>query len=142
MKLPKNRALTTDLQVLDNEASQNYNDTIKDKWVVDFQLVPPNIHRINAAEQVICTFKAHLLAVLLGSAPDFHQFLWDLLLVQTEMTLKSLHQSTFNQTISYWEYFDSPFKCDATTLGPLGMNVIIHKRASRCHSWYLRGKYG
>ena len=83
MKRPKNRALTTDLQVLDNEASQNYKANIRDKWGVDFQLVPTNIHRRNSAEQAIRIFKAHLLAVLLGVAPDFPQLLWDLLLMQT-----------------------------------------------------------
>ena len=36
-----NRGLTTDLQILYNKSSQNYKDTIKYKWGVDFQLVPP-----------------------------------------------------------------------------------------------------
>ena len=71
MQRLNNRALTTDLQILDNEASQNYKDAIKDKWGVGFQLVPPNIHIINGAEQEIRTFKAHLLAVMLEVAPDF-----------------------------------------------------------------------
>ena len=45
-----NRCLTTDLNILDNEASQNYKDTIKYKLGVDFQLVPPYIYIRNAAE--------------------------------------------------------------------------------------------
>ena len=94
-----NRGLTTDLKNLDNKASQNYKDTNKDKWGVDFQLVPPDIHRRNAVERAIRTFKAYFLAVLLGLAHEFPQFLWDLLLVQTETTLNSLRQSTFNRTI-------------------------------------------
>ena len=49
MQRLKNRDLTTDLQILDNEASQNEKDTIKYKWYVDFQLVPPGIHRRNSA---------------------------------------------------------------------------------------------
>ena len=48
-------------------------------------------------------FQGAFLAVLSGVAPDFPQFLWDLLLVQTEMTLKFLRQSTFNRKISAWE---------------------------------------
>ena len=51
MERLKNRGLTTDLQLLANEASQNYKDTIRDKWVVAFQLVPTDIHRINSAER-------------------------------------------------------------------------------------------
>ena len=70
---------------------------------MDFQLLPPDIHRRNAVERAIHTFKAHLLAVLSGVAPEFPQFLWDLLLVQTEIILNFLYQSTFNRTISDWE---------------------------------------
>ena len=76
-----NTGPTAYLQVLDNEAIQNDKDTIKYKWCVDFQLAPPGIHRRNAAERAIHTFKVHLLAVLSGLAPDFPQFLWDLILV-------------------------------------------------------------
>ena len=65
----KYRGLTIDLQILSNEASRDYKDTIKDKWGVDFQLVPPNIHRRNVAEWAIYTFKAHFLSILSGAAP-------------------------------------------------------------------------
>ena len=47
-----------------------------------------------------------------------------------------------NQTISAWEYFAGPFQYGATPLGPLGMKVIIHKKASQRHSWGFRGKDG
>ena len=83
MQRLKKRGLTTDFKILDNEASQNYKDTIKDKWGVDFQLVHPDIHRRNSVERDIRTFKAHFLAVLSRLAPDFTQFLWDILLVKT-----------------------------------------------------------
>ena len=130
------------MKSLYNEASQNYKATIKDKRGVDLQLVPPGIHRRNEAERAIHTFRAHLLAMLSGVAPDFPQLLWDLLLVKTEMTLNFLRQSTFNRKISAWEYFACPFQYDAAPLGPLGANVIIHKKASRRHSWDFRGKDG
>ena len=66
MQRLKGIGLATDLQILDNEASQDYKATITDKWGVDFQLVPPDIHRRNAAERSIRTFRAHLLAILSG----------------------------------------------------------------------------
>ena len=105
MQRLKDRGLTTDLHILDNEASWYYKATIKDKWGVFFQLVPPNIHRRNVAEREIRTFKAHFLAILSGVAPDFPQFLWDVILLQTEITLNLLRQSTVNQTLFAWEYF-------------------------------------
>ena len=142
MQRLKNIGLTTDLLILDNEESQNYKETIRDKLVVDLQLVPPDTHRINASERAIRNFKVHFLAVLSWMEPDFPSFLWDIPLVQTEMTLNFLYQSTFNQTISAWKYFAGPFQYNATPLGPLGMNVIIHKKSSQHHSWDFRGKSG
>ena len=79
----KNRGLTTDLQILYNEASKNYKAIIKDKWGVGFQLVPPDIQRINSKEREIRTFEAHVLAVLSVVALDYTQIILDLLLVQT-----------------------------------------------------------
>ena len=92
MQSLKNRGPSIDLQIIDNGASQNYKAAIKDKWGVYFQLSPPDIHRRNASEQAIRTFKADFIAVLSGVAPGFPQFLWDILIVQTEMKLNLLCQ--------------------------------------------------
>ena len=61
--------LILDLQILDNEASVEYKRTIKNTWNTNYQLVPPNTHRSNAAERAICTFKAHFLSILASVAP-------------------------------------------------------------------------
>ena len=142
MQRLKDKGLTTDLQILDNEASKDYKALIRDKWGADFQLVPPHIHRQNAAERVIRTFKAHFLAILAGVASDFPRHLWDLLLPQVEMALNFLRQATINPSISAWEYLNGPFNYDATPLGPLGIKVLIHKKASDRHSWDFRAKEG
>ena len=84
--------LIVDLQILDNEASAEYKRAIKKKWNANYQLVPPNTHRSNAAERAIRTFKAHFLSILAGVAPDFPRNLWDLLLPETELTLNLLRQ--------------------------------------------------
>ena len=64
-----NNKLTVDLQILDNEASAEYKRAITEKWNANYQLVPPNTHRSNAAERTICTFKAHFLSIFAGVAP-------------------------------------------------------------------------
>ena len=56
MERLKIRGRHVDLQVLDNEASAAYRQQITDKWKADFQLVPPNIHRLNTEERAIRTF--------------------------------------------------------------------------------------
>ena len=68
------------------------------EWGVKYQLVLAHIHRRNAAERAIRTFKAHFLAILAGVATDFPQYLWDLLLPQAELTLNLLHQANVNPT--------------------------------------------
>ena len=80
MKRHKENNLLVYLQVLDNECSKEYQSTMRDRCGVKFQLVPPDMHRQNAAEQAIGTFKAHFLAILAGVADDFPRHFWDLLL--------------------------------------------------------------
>ena len=94
--------LTVDLQILDNEASTEYKRFIKNKWHINYQLVPPNTHRSNAAEQAICTFKAYFISILAGVYPDFPRNLWGLLLPQTEVTLNLFRQATIDPSRSSW----------------------------------------
>ena len=105
MQQLKERGLLVDLQVLDNESSKAYKQTIMEKWGITYQLVPPHVHRRNAAERTIFTFKAHFLAILAGIAPDFPKNVWDLLLSQAELTLNLLRQSTSDLTKSAWGFF-------------------------------------
>ena len=79
-----------DLQILDNEASGEYKRVITEVWKSRYQLVPPDMHRRNAAERAIRTFKAHFLTILAGVAPNFPTYLWDKLLQQAELTLNLL----------------------------------------------------
>jgi hypothetical protein len=86
-----------------------------DKGKVRYQLVPPDVHHHNAAEQAIQTFKYHFLAIIAGLPPAFPRYLWDLLLPQTELTLNLLRQSFVTPSMSAWEHFNGPFNYNATT---------------------------
>ena len=57
---------------------------------IDFQLVPPGMHRRNAAERAIRTFKNHFIAGLCSVDKDLPLHLWDRLLPQAELTLNLL----------------------------------------------------
>ena len=98
----KDRNMLVDLQILDNGASTKYKRIIKSEWGLGYQLVPPHIHRRNAAERAICTFKAHFLSILSGIAKTSPKNLWDLLIPQIELTLNLPRQSTLNPKISAW----------------------------------------
>ena len=106
---------------------------------MDYQLVPPDMHRRNAAERAIRTFKAHFLAILAGVDQDFPSNLWDLLIPQAELTLNLLRECKTNHDVLAWENFNGSFNYDATPLGPLGIAVIIHNKPSRRKSWDMRG---
>ncbi len=82
--------LSVDLQILDSKASSACKEAITFKWNATFQLVPPDIHRRNQAERIICMFKDHFLAILAGVNVAFSPYFWHLLLPQAELTLNLL----------------------------------------------------
>ena len=138
----RDRGHLVEHQILDNEASKDYRHAITHDWKATYQLVPPDVHRANAAERAIRTFKAHFLSILAGIDTSFPNYLWDKLLPQTELTLNLLRQSTIAPAISAWEAFNGPLNYDATPLGPIGCPVIIHNKASTRNSWDFRGRDG
>ena len=75
MQRLKDKNLLVDLHILDNKCSKEYKATMKQKWNVTYQLVPPDIHIRNAAERFIRTVKAHLLEIIAGVATDFPRYL-------------------------------------------------------------------
>ena len=111
--------MLVNLQILDNEVSKEYKTIIKDKWNIKYQLVPSHIHRQNAAERAIQTFKAHLISILAGVADVLPRRHWDQLLPQAELTLNLLRQAKIKPELSAWTYMMGEFNYDATPLGPL-----------------------
>ena len=84
---------------MDNEASKELKNDIV-KYKIKYQLTPPNIHRINAAERAIRTFKNHFIAGLATVDPAFPIREWDRLLPQAELTLNLLRTSRLNPKVS------------------------------------------
>jgi hypothetical protein len=89
IRLFESRGFKPLLQRLDNEASRAL-QTFMDEEEVDFQLAPPQVHRRNAAESAIHTFKNHFMAGLCSTNRDFPLNLWDKLLPQCLITLNLL----------------------------------------------------
>ena len=100
------------------------------------------MHRRNLAERDICIFKAHFLAILSGVDPNFPKYMWDKLLVQTELTINLIRQVTLDPSMSAWEYFNGAFGYTATPLGPIGCKIIIHTTSNKQKSWDQRGREG
>ena len=142
MQRLKEKDLLVDLHILGNECSKEYQEIIRNRWKVQFQIFPPDMHRRNAAEQAIRTFIAHFLAILDGVAPYFPRHLKDLLLPQTKITLNLLLRAKANPAISVWGYFNGKFNYNATPLGHLRISVIFHTKTGRRQSWDFCSKDG
>ena len=67
------------LKIMGNEASTAVKRYITNANV-NYQLVKPNNHRVNAAERAICTFKNNFVAGLSYVQPKFPMYIWDELL--------------------------------------------------------------
>eukprot|EP00804_Cyclotella_cryptica_P004371 CCRYP_006794-RA/>CCRYP_006794-RA protein AED:0.43 eAED:0.30 QI:0/0/0/1/1/1/2/0/589 len=78
--------------VLDNEASHANTEYLR-RHDIKWQFVPPNEHRVNAAERAIQTFKNHFISGLCSTDRNFPSQLWDKLLQQAQDSLNMLRTS-------------------------------------------------
>ena len=90
-----NRGMRPKLQILDNEASQSLQREIFTRHC-NLQMVPPHMHRQNAAERAIRTFNNTFIAGLYSDHAEFPMNLWYRLLPQAILTLNLLETSILN----------------------------------------------
>jgi hypothetical protein len=122
------------LQRLDNECSQTLKNFMTEQGI-DYQLVPPHVHRRNAAERAIRTFKNHFIAGLCSVDRDFPIHLWDRLLPQALLTLNLLRGSRINPKLSAYAQIHGTFDHNRTPLAPPGIRVMVHQKPSTRLSW-------
>ena len=130
----KAKGLHPKFHILDNEASADLKQAIADQNI-KFQLAPPNIHRRNAAERAIRTFKNHLIAGLSSVDKDFPLHQWDQLLEQAVITLNLLRPARINPKLSAYAYLFGLFNYNATPLAPPGIKCQIHEKPNQRKSW-------
>ena len=85
--------------MLDNECPGGLKTFLRESSV-KFQLVPPYLHRANAAERAIQTYKDHLIAGLSSCDPNFPLHLRDRLISHATLTPNLLRPSRLNQRLS------------------------------------------
>ena len=122
------------LQRLDNEASAALLQYMEDHQV-DVQLAPPHVHRRNAAERAIRTFKNHFIAGLSSLPADFPMNLWDRLLPQALLTLNLLRTSRLHPQLSSQAHVHGLFDFNRTPLAPPGIRVLIHVKPTIRGTW-------
>ena len=133
--------LRPQLQRLDNECSEALKTFLRDENI-DYQLVPPYIHRRNAAERAIRTFQNHFIAGLSSVDKNFPLHLWDKLLPQAELTLNLMRGSRINPRLSAHAQMAGPFDFNRTPLAPPGIRVLVHIKPSERTTWSPHGTDG
>jgi len=136
-----NRGLRPQLQRMDNEASKALKQHLH-QTKIEFQLVPPHIHRQNVAERAIRTFKNHFIAGLCSTDPKFPMHLWCRLIKQAELTLNLLRTSRLNPKLSAYAQLHGQFDFNRTPMAPPGTRVVAHEKPSQRASWAPHGEDG
>jgi hypothetical protein len=90
-----NAGLRPQIQRMDNEVSNVFKEFLQAQHIT-LELTPAHVHRRNAAERAIRTWKNHFLAGLASLNPRFPMRFWSYLLPQSEITLNLLRQSRIN----------------------------------------------
>ena len=135
------RGIIPYIHIMDNETSTVMKDYLTKKGI-QYQFVPPQQHRANAAERAIRTFQNHFIAILCSCDPSFPLHLWDRLLPQAVITLNLLRTSTINDRLSAYAQVHGAFNFSSTPLGPPGTKVIVHEKPSQRGTWSPHGVEG
>ena len=122
------------LQRLDNECSEALKEFMTEQDI-DFQRVPPGIHRANAAERAIRTFKNHFIAGLCSTDRDFPLHLWDRLVHQATLSLNIMRGSRLNPNLSAWAQVYGHYNFNRTPIAPPGIRVLVHEKPDNRASW-------
>jgi hypothetical protein len=135
------RGLKPILQKLDNEAPGKLKAFMRQQ-AVTFQLVPPHLHRRNAAEKAISTWKDHFIATLSSTDPCFPLHLWCRLIDQATTTLNLLRPSRINPRLSAEAQLNGAFDYNKTPFAPPGTQVLVHEKSSTRRTWAPHGLDG
>jgi hypothetical protein len=126
--------LRPQLQRLDNEAPALLQKFMHDQDI-DFQLAPPHLHRRNAAERAIRTYKNHFIAGLSSTDPNFPLHLWDRLIPQSLISLNLMRGSRLNPKLSAYAQVHGAFDFNRTPLAPPGTKVLVHEKPEVRGTW-------
>ena len=128
-KLIKNN-ITPKTYIMDKETNAELKQTIL-KYKINYQLTPPHIHQINAAERAIRTYKNHFLAGLASVDPTFPINGWDRLLLQAKITLNLLRISRINPNLSAYAVLNGNYDFNKHLMAPPGTKVIVHTKPAK-----------
>ena len=104
-----------------------------------YHLVPPHIHRWNAADRSIQTFNNHFISGLSSIHKLFPMHLWCRLIPQSIFSLNLLRGSRTNPKLSARAQVHGSFDFNDTPIAPPCTKIIIHEKPGVRGRWSLRG---
>ncbi|KAL7465526.1 hypothetical protein ACHAXS_005844 [Conticribra weissflogii] len=110
----------------------NPSDFVRIYKSIDYQFVPSNEHRVNAAERAIQYFKNHFISALYSKDPKLSIKPWDQLLPQAEDSLYMLHITRDDPTKSSYEILHDKNNFNAHPWAPPDCKVIVHEHPQTC----------
>jgi hypothetical protein len=113
-----------------------------EKHGIKFQIVPPGMHRRNAAERAIRTFKDHFISILCRTDSTFPLKIWDKLIPQATLTLNLMRMSRMDPKKSAYAQIYGPFDYNATPIAPLGYRILVHVKPHLRGSWDPKAEEG
>jgi hypothetical protein len=126
---------------LDNECLAAFNVCIA-KNGMTHELVPPDCHHFNIAEQAIQTFKNHFVSILSRVANRFPLLLWCHLLQPAELTVNDLRQSNVAQKVSVYAHVHGQHDYMKHPFAPLGCAVMAHVKPKNRQFWDIHADTG
>ena len=141
LKILEKGGNTPEIFIMDNEASNELKKAMA-KHKIQYQLVPPDMHRRNAAERAIRVWKNHFVTGLCLVDPNFPKQEWDRLVEHAYITINLLRNARANPKLSAYSYLHGPFDFNRTPLAPPGTKVLVHSKPSNRASWDPHGIEG
>ena len=101
--------------------------------------MPPYLHRTNAAEREIRTYKDHFIYGLISFNQNFPLHFLDRLIPHATLTLNLLCPSRLNPRLLAEAQLNGAFDFNRTPLAPLGKRVIVHETPNNGRTWAPHG---
>ena len=133
-RILRSRGSEPKVYIMYNEFSSDLKEAMK-KYTIDFQLAPLYMHRRNATERAIITWKNNFISRLSITDPDFPLREWDQLISQLLITLNPLRNSRVNPALSAYAYIFGPYDFNKYSMAPPGTILIFQYIPVIITSW-------
>ena len=110
-------------------------ETFIDTKNTKLQFAPPTIHRQNAAERAVQTWKNNFIAGIDSLPKELTISNWCRLIPQCNITLNLMQLCRQNRSLSAHTALHGEFHFNATPMVPPGTKTMVHNKYPKIKSW-------